>query len=625
MKVHARAGVACCATALLAAAWAGGASLSPQPQFPGFFALYESNREKGLPNYITEDFLVRTYAMLAEDAATRFETQQSLPALRELVPRLRKRIGSASEPERIAQNFLAVFEALLRGTPTVRAAPDRDAVGTEVAAVEASGGIARSPLLRQRIDYSQFRARGKYASSPELTRYFRAVRYAGTVLFPLLHSAATGITASDADLLTGAALLISKAVADDARAAELYSRATEPMDYLFGGPDAMTVTEYAARAPRDIAILRLGDAALPRLRLSLFAAGSRPRVLGSPVELSRLEPGVKPEDALAGWQLLPGRLTPESAAFQELVFDRVGTFRGRGDPFTMGIIAGRPSKAFPSMLELAALLGSEEALERLRADEETAYEGYEEAREKAARALELPAGLVSEHIALLRDWLRPDRHGKPRPVPGRRLNTALGFWTLQRHGAVLHAKQSYTVVGKGISFRRDPERSQAWIEPAESLYRDLARVAREVAQQTGFAPLERYAELAGRCAELSAQTLAGKAFKAEQTAFLNGLDAKLKKLTGRSDKPVAVDFHTDGNTGMVAQSALGLPQIAEIELRGGARARGALFRVHQFKQPYRERLDDETWFRMAGRDNAPPTLVSASEWEGAGSAIRPAE
>ena len=613
--------VACCLAVLLAGSLSQCPPASATPH-AGFFALYEANRREGVPSYVTEDFLVRAYAMLLGDAATRYEEREALPALLELAPLLRSGIGASTEPQRAAQGFLAVFEALLEGAAAAREAPHTEAAAREIAAVEGAKGMARSLLMRQEIDYSQFQVRGKYTRSPALGRYFRAVRYAGTVLFPLLDSRSTGIGADDADLLTGAALLISRAVTGNARAAELYARASEPLDYLFGGPDAMTVAHYAEKAPKDPGRLRLGGAALPRLRLSLFAAGVRPYVLGAPVDAKQLEPGVEATDALAGWQFLPARLRPESAAFQELVFDRVDGFRGSGRPFTMGMIDGRAAKAFPSVLELAALLGSEEAEAHLQRAEETDYEGYAQARQRAARAMKLPAGLASEHFALLRDWLGDAPDGTPRPSPARRLNTALGFWVLQRHRAVLYAKQSYTPMAKGLP-RAVPERSQAWIEPAESLYRALARSAREVARRTAFDPLAQYADLAGRCADLSAQALAGRRLDPGQVAFLNDLDARLLQLTVRKDVPVAVDFHTDGNSGQVAEAALGPPQAAEIDLPGGSQGRGGLFRVHQFKQPLVERLDDQAWARRVARGEAPPPLVKAADWKQAGAALRP--
>lgn len=572
----------------------------------GFFDVYEANRASGTPNYVTEDFLALTYAMLVENAATEFERREALPALRELVPSLRARIGSETEPERLAQGFLAVFEALLLGAAAPLEAPDGEPAVRELALVREARGVVRSPLMRQTLDYSQFRVRGKYAASEELGRYFQAVRYAGTVLFPLLHSRSTGIGAEAADALTGAALAISAAVSGDEAALALYERATAPLGYLFGPPDALTVAEYAPLAPPERVRWEVGGAELPRLRLRLFARGVRPRVLGAAVDVTQLEPGVEPADALAGWQFLPSRLTLESAAFQELVYDRVGAYRGEGEPFTMGVINGRRVKAFPTVWELAALLGSVVAEERLRASGDTDYEGYAEARQRAAGALELQTGLAAEHFGLLRAWLRPSAQG---PSAERRLHTALGFWALQRHGAVLYAKQSYTQTAKGLALA-PPARVLAWIAPAELLYTELGRLAREVAERTGYEPLERYARLAERCAWLAARTPPGQSVSGPEAEFLNGLDAELLDLTGRKDRPVVVDYHTDASSGQAVEIALGVPRIAWAGPDSVEGGRGALFGVHQFKQPLAERHTDETWARLVAVSQAPGRLLA---------------
>lgn len=573
----------------------------------GFFEIYEANRASGTPNYVTEDFLALSYAMLVENAATEFEHREALPALRELAPSLRAQIGSETEPERLAQGFLAVFEALLLGADAPRDAPDGEPAARELALVRRARGVARSPLMRQTLDYSQFRVRGKYTASEELERYFQAVRYAGTVLFPLLHSRSTGIGAEAADALTGAALAISAAVSGDDAARALYERATAPLGYLFGPPDALTVAEYAPLAPPERIRWEVGGAELPRLRLRLFARGVRPRVLGAAVDVTQLEPGVEPADALAGWQFLPSRLTLESAAFQELVYDRVGAYRGEGEPFTMGVINGRPVKAFPTVWELGALLGSVVAEERLLASGDTDYEGYAEARQRAVEALQMQTGLAAEHFGLLRTWLRPDEEG---PDAERRLHTALGFWALQRHGALLYAKQSYTQTAKGF-VPAPPERALAWIAPAELLYTELGRLAREVAERTGYEPLERYARLAERCAGLAARTPMGQPVSGAEADFLNGLDAELLDLTGRMDRPVVADYHTDASSGQAVEIALGAPRIASAGPDGAEGGRGALFGVHQFKQPLAERHTDETWARLVAVSQAPGRLLAA--------------
>ena len=547
----------------------------------GFFALYERNRQEQVPNYITEDFLVRAYLLTLEAAVTEYEERYAAPALRELLPRLRQRLGSATEAGRLARGYLAVLEALLTG----REAREGDPVGVaaELARVRAAEGLAESLLMRQWLDYSRCRARGKYAAGAELGHYFQAVCFGGITLFPLLGSRSTGVSASAADMLTGAALLISAAVAEDEEAAELYERATGPLDYVFGPADAMTVAQYARRDVPPAA----GDSGWRGLRRALFAEGVRPRVCGRYVDGTRLEPGVDWPDALAGWQLVPRHWTPVLAPFQELVHDRVGLYaRSAGAvPFTLGAPGGTSIKAFPTVWELGALLGSEVARERLEGAGETAYTGYPQAFERASEALRSPAGLASDHLELLRGWLAGGKDW-------RRLNTALGFWIQQQHVAAAYVKQLDTVDRPSASTLDG--RGEAWLEPAESLYRGLARVARSAGSQLRSRRLEEYAALAERCADM-----VGRSLGAEDVRFLNGLDRSLLRWAGGPDGPVAIAYHMDANTEEVVQAALGWPQ--EVRREDG---RGALFRVYEFKRQATERLDAEGWAHSLRRDMA---------------------
>ena len=572
---------------LLAGALYGQGGTQAEPV--GFFAFYDRNRQEQVPNYVTEDFLARAYLLTLEEAVTEYEEEHAAPALRDLLPRLRAGLGSATAAERMAQGYLALLEALLAGRDAGETDPP--GVAAELARVRAAAGLAESPLLRQRLDYSQFRVRGKYARSEELGRYFQAVRVAGTALFPLLESRATGIGAEAADELTGAAWLISRALAADPGAAALYKRVTGPLEYVFGPADAMTVAQYARRevAPAS------GDSAWRALRRELFAEGVRPRVFGGYVDGTLLEPGVGVADVLAGWQLLPGHWTPSSSAFQELVHDRVGPYVGSAGkaPFTLGASGGVPVKAFPTVWELGALLGSAAARERLELAGETEYTGYAEAFGRAGEALDARAGLATDHLELLRRWLVGG-------TGARRLNTALGFWVQQRHGAVLYAKQSYTVGGRSLP--APDGREEAWLEPAKELYRGLARVARQAGSQLRSSRLEGYAALAERCADLS-----GQALSAEDMRFLNGLDRSLLRWTGGPDTPVAIDYHTDGNSERVVQAALGWPR--EVRREGG---RGALFAVYEFKLPAADRLDDERWGQSLGAGDHADALLSIS-------------
>ena len=495
----------------------------------GFFAIYERNRRGQVPSYVTEDILVRAYLLTLEAAVTEYEEEHAAPGLRELLSRLRARLGSVTEAERAAQGYLATLEALLAGREA--GAADPPGVAAELARVRAAEGLAESPLLRQRLDYSQFRVRGKYTCSAELSRYFQAVRVAGTVLFPLLESRATGVNAEAADTLTGAAWLISRVLADDEWAAALYNRATYPLDYVFGPPDAMTVAQYAGHEVPGAA----DDGGWRELRRELFAECVRPRVFGSYVDRELLEPGVSVADVLAGWQFLPGRWAPASEAFQEFVHYRVGPWVGPGGkaPFTLGAAGGVAVKALPTAMELGALLGSAMARDWLEHVGDSESAGYEEGFGQAGAAPE-PAGLATHHLELLRVWLTGW-------AGERRLNTALGFWVQQGHGSVAYTKQSYTVGGRSLPAMDG--REEACLDPAGQLYRGLARVARLAGSQLRSSRLGEYAALAERCADL-----AGMALGADDVRFLNELDRSLLEWPGGPDGPVAKDCHTDANS-----------------------------------------------------------------------------
>ena len=488
-----------------------------------------------MPSYVTEDILVRAYLLTLEEAVTEYEEEHAAPGLRELLPRLRARLGSVTEAERAAQGYLATLEALLAGREA--GAADPPGVAAELARVRAAEGLAESPLLRQRLDYSQFRVRGKYTCSAELSRYFQAVRVAGTVVFPLLESRATGVNTEAADTLTGAAWLISRVLAEDEWAAALYNRATYPLDYVFGPPDAMTVAQYARHEVPAAA----GDDGWRELRRELFTEGVRPCVFGSYVDRELLEPGVSVADVLAGWQLLPGRWTPASAAFQEFVHYRVGPWVGPVGkaPFTLGAAGGVAVKAFPTAMELGALLGSAMARDWLEHAGDSEDAGCEEACGQVGAAPE-SAGLATDHLELLRVWLTGW-------AGERRLNTALGFWVQQGHGSVAYTKQSYTVGGRSRPAK--DSREEAWLDPAGQLYRGLARVARQAGSQLRSSRLGEFAALAERCADL-----AGMALGADDVRFLNELD---RSLLGWSDGSAAKDRRTDANSEREVHAAPG--------------------------------------------------------------------
>jgi hypothetical protein len=562
---------------------------APRNEPRGMFAIYAGNREQQRPNYVTEDFLLLSYSMILEEAVAGMEEKYAAPEMEKLVAGLRQSLAGGSEASR---DFLAVLSALMDGS-----APGGKAA-EEVKLVRDAAGIVKSPLSGQTIDYTQFKPRGKYTTTPALSRYFQAMRYAGTVLFYVKESQATGVTPAQADALTRQAVEMARAIEGDAGLKTRYDALLAKFTWLFGPSEDLTAGDLVEAAQ--------GEANTLRVRLLELARKKKrqPVILGGVIDASRLEKGVSASDAMTGWRLFPSRYTPDSAALQQLVYPSVSAFQGQGMPFTAATINGRVVKGFPRAAELMALLGSLPAAADLARAGDTSYEGYEAAAVKARAALSSGTGLAALHMGII-EYCVSRSDGRS---PGRRLNTALSFWTLHRHQNLLYAKQSYTAAAKG--FPIGGARTQAWIEPAPELYLLLHRAAVNAAAELESRALREYARLLDTCIEIAMHARARRPLSEANVTFLNGLDLELAELAGKTDEPVVADVHTEPNSKQVVEEGLASPKPAEVLIPGqGKKAYGALFRHREFKQPMDQRLTDEEWAARLRKEAAaqPPT------------------
>jgi hypothetical protein len=548
------------------------------------FELYAQNRSAGKPNLITADFLLLTHSLALDQVTAEFEEKTAGPALAALAKQL-----SAAAKDGLAHDFAAVLEALTTGASTVAG----EAANGELRRVLEGKGIERSALLLQNIDYTQFQPRGRYTRTPALTNYFRAYRYASAVLFPVVDSRATGISAADADALTAAALALTRAITGDPGLRKTYEALEGHLGFFFGPPDDLTLSDYAGAA----------SAASPaEARKQLFELKKRPRILGSVVDATRLEPGRTVYDVVTGFRLVPQRYSADSAALGELVYPHGGAYQGKAEaPFTMGVINGQKMKAFPSGKELMALLGSARATALLEGADDTSYAGYKEASAAAARALDTASGLPGRQLAMLRIWL----HGATPADADQRLRAALASWTAYRYAGLLYVKQSYSAVGKGLEMPR--ERAGAWIDPEPELYLLLRQQVSLVRQHGEHPALATWESALDQCIDIAYAAKRGVSLDARQEEYLNSLDEILLTVVGKPDKPIVVDVHTEPNSGLVVEEGIGFPVSASV---AGHPAVGARFSHHEFKQPMKERLTDEAWVAKLrtgfSADSVPP-------------------
>ncbi len=570
------------------------------------FSIYAENRRDGIPNVITTDFVIRAYAMVLQNSLEQAE-DESQADVKDFTQRLAAALATvtASEPGLgEARAFAATLVAL--GNGASGSAPVPPNVTREIELVMAAEGVAPSAVTGLPIDFSQLKPRGRYTRSEEAQRYFRVVRYAGAVLFPLRASAAAQISPERRDALTGAAVTMSRVVHRDRRLLKLYRNLDARTRWMFGRPDDLTISDYAGALPRQA---RTWSSAQVREHLEKTFASRRPQIIGAPVDVSALAPGQDARDVLLGWRLLPSRVTPDRAALQQLVFGGTAhslAFTGQVERRSTTTVAGRGRvRGFPLALDLLALLGSSEARKQLETAGEHEYTGFEEAFRDAQQTLTHGEGLPLDHLEIIRTLAA----GTGEDV-ALRLNSAAALWTLDKHREVLYAKQSYTGVGKG--FARD-ERTTAWLDPDVETFvllrRQIDRAATQLGDRSG--DLKQLGALLDTCIEIAREERRGVRPSGARVEFLNNLDTSLRKLTTRDDAPIATDIHTDLNSGMTQVEALAAPTVVEMPVGPDSLGRGALFTHVEFRHPASDRLTDEDWARRVQGGVAEATAASA--------------
>ena len=109
-------------------------SLAPATRTPfqttsyeGMFQLYNANRQQGIGNYITVDFILTAYNLLVQELLTIEEEEVLYPTFRTLIATLVTTLqqhASQSPPHGLALAYVAVLHALLQPETTI---PQRSA------------------------------------------------------------------------------------------------------------------------------------------------------------------------------------------------------------------------------------------------------------------------------------------------------------------------------------------------------------------------------------------------------------------------------------------------------------------------------------------------------------------
>ncbi len=587
--------------------------------------LYEENDYNLLPSFVTTDLYLQLMHMYFSFTTRKLEEKKLADALKRLLAGLHKKVSELASSESDAgvkqhaswlQAWCAVPLRLL-GTKPDPAVPPAFAKSikeelSKIAAAELRGSaFLEAPLF----DYTQFRPRGHYTRSKALERYFRAMMWLQTAGFPL-----------DKQEFTARAALLAHCVtaggADGKTPNETLFRAvSEPLDFLVGEPDNISLSLCVARLRKD-----LPDAS--------------PAVLIEPKNLTALSASLKAAEperikARAGMKenvaelkrprlfFFPQRYTPDAEILQRLVH----VLR---DPV--------PKRPFPKGLDIFAAFGNPTAERILLKEyrETEAWADYDDSLRAVARDM---AGYDAWDGTVYAKWLRSLTGLREVPEgcqpfmktdawQRKCLNTALASWTELKHDVVLYAKQPMAAECGGDSPPPQPV-TVGYVEPNTAFWKAAVDM---LANTKTF--LERHSlmtpEIEAKTANLieMGEFLLRTSSKQLRNERLSEKEYETIRLIGASasgitlsilDSPdwisvtgpdrsvaLATDVYTYDTECL--QEAVGKVNeiFVAVEIDGlPYLTRGAVFSYYEFLHPAADRLTDERWQEMLEAGQAP--------------------
>lgn len=622
---------------------------SPGLQEKEFFTLYEKARYDNIPIFITSDSLLHVFHLMFSKILRTAEAEYFYPLLKDLNKALSAELDSQYQdllgtPWEDAARHAAAFVALagkLADPSFVVPAYTADLVNTELAQIDAAGGMMSSPIFPELLlgeDYTQYIPRGHYTKSDDLEAYFKSMMWYGRMTFRL-----------SSEDETRSALLLLRALQNTkvkgTPALDVWADLYNPTAFLVGRSDDLTALDYIPVVNDFYGVNPPLGILTDNERFSDFITAARkmpsPRILGLAI--------IEAEDLYdtKGLRFMGQRFVPDAYIFNQLTFDNVSDFENR--------------RGLPMGLDLFAAMGSERAYVLLDKMGETKYISYPEQMEKMRLwTASLSVGDWTETVnnAWLYSFyplLEVPGEGYPHFMRStawldKQLHTCHGSWAELKHDTILYAKQSYAEMGNGWHFSPpDPLPARGYIEPVPELFARLAALAGMTSEglaarnlldgqdADSLAQIEYISLELKRMAEKQLQAIPltedehewiryyGGWLEHLVMASADGEDGASPGAGGYMDEDpqaaVIADVATDVSylgeafSGM-AVLEVGVGRINEIHVvvplvedDGTLRlqvTKGGIFSYYEFPWPASDRLTDKQWQAMLDEGSAPP-------------------
>ena len=395
------------------------------------FHIYEKNDYHDVPSFVTTDLYLQLFHLYF-DCTLREAEQGKLfsymsTLCRGMYEEMTARIQNTKESKlRDAAEYCVAYYAVacaLMDKSPLPAVPARyqQLAQAEVNNVnEAQDRPSEFMGFKERIyPYSLYRPRGHYTRTDSLSRYFRTMMWLQTV--PMTSN-------NEASLLR--AMIMAQAIGKSPRLLAAYKQLTEPITYLMGSPDNITIMQVYDN------MLRLNMTSDKQLVNKSLLSSLRKAV----EETAQQQTVIKPKDLPKEQQksctinLMPQRYQPDGEVMQEMVdYTNTPTLR-----------------KVPTGLDIVAAMGWQ-AAERILIDERQEnkhWDGYTTMLDSMKRRMAsidwgqtVTNRWLSSLITLSKVTPQSPYFMKNAQWQKKSLNAALASWAELKHDAILYAKQ----------------------------------------------------------------------------------------------------------------------------------------------------------------------------------------
>ena len=346
------------------------------------FQVYESNDYSNFPNFVTTDLYLQLYHLYFDCLLREIEQEKLHDVVLQLCERGRQ-LTNGTTPEQLwLKTYFDVGCALIKG--------EKGAAGTVADEVE--------------------------KVNDTLKTYFKAMMWLQTVPFG---------TDNPSQLQT--ALVLAELTAEDAKMRDLYQQLYEPMTWLFGAPDNITIMQvYELMKGRKASELLKNKKAMAQLRGEIESLAQRQTRIRPKYEYS------SPYKI----NLLPQRYMPDSEVLLEMV-DYDNTPTQRDLPKGLDVMASMGVKSAERILidelkEAQKWDGFVAALSKMKERmKEIDWQQTVSTRWMDALKTVNDTCKGYPYFMLTTEWQKKD------------LNAALASWAELKHDAILYAKQPF--------------------------------------------------------------------------------------------------------------------------------------------------------------------------------------